>query len=358
MRFTRSLVGGELFPDGRTTRRISMSDLTYLVPLYQKGVQAEETLLHETVEQEERPYLCHLVTLKDVSFDMLLTMSRPLLTHEVNKLLSSSFLKKNPGAFDVLLVSAVDGLKRGLPKFSVDKMKKSSTNYLFQWAVAYARKQLLALEAPMGIPVSRYEKYKKIAAVRHKLTDQWGREPSDEELLEYFHSGKADQRGMKGPVSRSGEPSQANKNITLELIAEQKSVESQMFDSGVSISDDNISDGVLSPHQDRMVSNSVMYEFITTCAHEFSGDAVSVFLREIDVSSDDSVSFLPVKEYQKLAKLWMNYLSDPSQKFYSYLKGVEPEGYDDIDVKATVDLISSHGASRKNSVYAPLLAYR
>ena len=356
MRFPKSLVGGELFPGGRTTRRISVADLNYLVPLYQKGVDAENRLLHHHVKERDYPYLCHLVTLKNVSFRLILTMSRPLLTHEVNKLLSSSFLKKDPGVFDVLLVSAVDGLKRGLPKFSVDKMKQSSTNYLFQWAVAYARKQLLALETPLGIPVSRYEKYKKIAAVRHKLRDQWGREPTDEELLEYFHSGLADQRGMKGPVSQRNKPSQANQNITLQLICEQKSVESQMFDAGVSISDDNVSDGMFSPHRDRVLSDSVMYEFITTFSHEFSDDAVSVFLREIDVSTDDNISFLPVKEYQKLAKLWMNYLSDPRQKFYDYLHRVDPNGYNDIDVKATLDTISSYGVIKKNSVYAPLLA--
>lgn len=360
-------------PSGSSNQRVTVENLRALVPLFQRGVSAEEILIDAEPNVSLRiPAIkmmgdsitgeidWHLkvialsssVEAKEQSLRRLIWLAEPLLNHEITKLIAGSVVKDESGHLrSSLFFAGVEGMKRGLMKFDIEKINVSGTNYLFQWIVSYAKRELLRIEAPPGVSMSKYETFKKIAAVRKRMTDTNGKAPTNEELLSFFHSGQADQRGKKGKLANAGKKSAANQRITLKLLQEQEEFESKMvissYDPQCPPSPVVNSETVMMSPQERIFSTTVFGVFLQRHGEQFTDIGKSVLMSELGESYDGS--FISDTLYKQCLSEWKKYLKDPNELFYSFLRSVDEEDFDEVDVSHLKAMIEHTSASRKTA---------
>ena len=308
--------------------RITVEALRYYVPIFQTAETAEQELLDGGLDipAERRNHLETVIKLRELIVQQITDLCMPLITREINKIIAGSHLKSddNTALFNLLLYAGLDGMRRGLRKFDVEKLNKSSTNYLFQWITTYAKKELAVLEAPFGIPPSRFMKYKKISAVRKKLTEELGRYAENEEVLEYFHSGKADIRTMNGPLGSSRRRSKENQAMTLYLVEEQENFERNMMNvetiDPLDAYDVEVRFGGV--EQD-LFQESAFGIFVT----EYPVNPVAKAVLKSEVNADtftpeehEILEGMKNSEYRNWVKQWKSLIRDVHGPFYEFLK--------------------------------------
>lgn len=344
----------------RTTDRITVEALKYYVPLFQQGEAAEKKILEHCADLSpgEKNHLEAIMKLKHLSAERIAALSGPLITREINKIIANSHLKTREDLFDLLYFAGIDGMKRGLRRFEVDKLNASSTNYLFQWIVTYAKKELVTLEAPFGIPPSRFQRYKKISAVRKKLSAELERYATNEEVLEFFASGRADLKTMHGKLDSNSKPSKANQRITLELVEEQERFEKQMLSV-------ELLDPLDSYSGDVQMSEPDAVPFAETVFGAFSDSyAVTERARVVIMSELTSASLsesevellqaMPAQEYKNLANQWKNLVKDREGPFYEFLKANVSTHFTQFDVRTALKTIESYEKPVNSSLYRVL----
>lgn len=343
---------------GSEIKRLTVDSLKFYVPMYQAGTIAEKKILDDNFEIKELNKLETQMILKELSLAKIVELASPLIVRELNKLLVNSLLTDSHEVFDLLYFAGIKGMRQGLEKFDVNKINKSSTNYLFQWVDAIMKKELLKLEAPFGIPPTRYEKYKKISAVRRKLTEELERSPENKEIYDYFQSGKADMRGKKGKVSDSGKPSQANKNISLKMIEEQEDIERRIKIELLDPLGDYTSDIKMSIEDPQPFSETLFGVFLYN--ESFTIEAESVLKSELEYSPDDSYEnivstySMTDREYRRYVRLWNDFFRDPKQSFYLFLKSISEDDFEDINIPQLVEVIEKKGIVYDDSHYSKL----
>lgn len=343
-----------------TTERITIEALKYYVPMFQQGDLAETRLRDSKgpLPPDEKNHLETLMKLKELSSLKIASLAAPLITREINKIVSTSHLRAREDMFDLLYYAGLDGMKRGLRRFDVDKINSSSTNYLFQWIVTYAKKELIQLEAPFGIPPSRFQRYKKISAVRKKLTEELGEYADNATVLEYFHSGKADLTTMNGRVKDKDKPSQANLNITAELVEEQERFEQNMLTVGLlDPLEDYSSEVQLSELDMPPFSETVFGVFTNT--YNVTEDAAAVIMSDLSSSLPSPEELrvlerLSQKEYKNLSTQWKNLIKDVSGPFYSFLVENVDSGFAQFDIRGTIASIESYDRVVNSNLYRVL----
>lgn len=326
-----------------TNDRITIEALSYYAPLFKIGDAAENKILEGNLTVSERNLYEVQGRLKGLALRKIASLSGPLITSELNKLISTSHIAYSEDLFDLLYYAGMAGLTKGLRHFDEEKMKASATNYLFQWFVVYAKRELSILEAPYGIAPSRFQKYKKISAVRKKLSAELGRQIGNEEVYEYFQSGKADLKTMNGRVGSSDKASQANLSITLELIVEQEEFEQHyMHTMLLDPLADYSSEIKFSKEDNEPFSQTVFGVFIEK--YRVSKKAKAVLLSELgaqQISAEDEhiASILPTDEYKTLASAWKDLIKDSRGPFYEFLKEVESHQFKQFDIHSTIQSI-------------------
>ena len=340
--------------------RITIAALQYYVPLFQQGDLAESKLLdpEQTFTIKEQHHLENVMKLKDLSVRKIASLAAPLITRELNKVIAGSHLRDREDLFDLLYYAGIDGMKRGLRRFDVSKINASSTNYLFQWIVTYAKKELVMLEAPFGIPPSRFQRYKKISAVRKRLSEGLGRYATNEEVLDYFQKGLADLQTMNGRVADRGKVSQANKNITLELVEEQERFEKEMLT--VELLDpleDYSAAAQLSAPREVSFAETIFGVFVNS--YNVTDEARVVLMSDLGSSSltADEIELLqdlPQREYKNLSTQWKNLVKDAQGPFYAFLQNMASEGFDEFDVRGTIAAIENFDKPINSSLYRVL----
>lgn len=345
-------------PRKNTKDRITVEALSYYTPAFKAGDEAEQKILEGGLTPAEQNMYETRARLKELALEKIASLSGPLITSEINKLISSSHLPYSEDLFDVLYYAGMGGLVKGLRHFDESKMNSSATNYLFQWFVVYAKRELSIIEAPLGIAPSRFQKYKKIAAVRKKLTAELDRRVTNEEIFEHFQSGKADLKTMNGRVGSSAKPSMANKNITLELIEEQEAFEQHYMHMEL---------------LDPLADYSSEIKFAKTDSEAFSQTVFGVFIEKYNINhkakavllselgseqatDEDAAlaSTMTPDEYKKYAAAWKEVIRDPRGPFYDFLKTVEGQGFDQFDIQSTIQVIEESRKSTARSRYQVL----
>lgn len=338
-----------------TNDRITVDALKFYVPLFHAGDKATERLLEdENILASERNTLEIQSRLKKLATDKIASLSGPLMTREINKLIKGSHLNGREDMFDLLYYAGITGLVKGLRHFDVDKLNKSSTNYLFQWIVTYAKKELNIIEAPFGIAPSRFQKYKKISAVRKKLSDELGRYAENDEVLVFFHSGRADVKNMNGRVEKSDKPYASNQSITLELVAEQEHFEKNL--SYVSLIDpleDYAGEVRLSEDDSAPFTETLFGVFLYS--YNFTPVARAVFMSDLGTSNipmelEELVVSLTAVEYRRVSNLFKEVLRDVDGPFYSFLVD-NLDNFEDFDITGTMEQIKSYDKAVNSSKY-------
>lgn len=341
--------------------RISVKDLKTYVPLFQLGDRARQRLdSGKDLSVSEKIVLESEAGLKDLALYKIATLSGPLITQEIHKIISSSHLKNQESElFNILYYAGISGLEKGLRKFDVDKINVSSTNYIFQWITVYAKKELLNIESPMGVAPSRFQKFKKISAVRKKMTDDNdGVEPTDEEVYEYFQSGKADRRNFQGRLKNSGKPSKENKKITLDLIKEQKEVEKNLnFATVLDVTEDFRAESRMS-HNDSPTFDETIFGIFLNSDKRFLPKARVVLKSDLQysLSTEESIVMLSIsdEEYKYISSQWRDILRAKNGPFYKFLKNLEERDFQELNIDKTIANIESYGKVVKESRFSSL----
>lgn len=341
-----------------TNDRITLEALKYYVPLFHIGDEASLRILEDDVSTGERNFLQSRILLKQMAVDKIASLSGPLITREINKLIKNSHLNGRDDLFDILYYAGINGMIKGLRHFDVNKMNKSSTNYLFQWIVTYAKKELAVIEAPFGVAPSRFQRYKKISAVRKKLSEQLGRYANNEEVLEYFVSGKADIKTMSGRLDKSNEPYAVNKNMSLGLIEEQENFEKNL--NYVNLLDplEDYNTEVTLSHNDVPPFSQTLFGIFVE-SYDFTVEAVSVLVSELkhpDVKPEyiSCASDMSTSEYKNLSLKWKDLMRDINGPFYSFLSEMEDNNFDQFNIPETKRNIENYGKKVKSEKYLPL----
>jgi hypothetical protein len=346
-------------PAGKPNR-ITIDALKFYVPLFQEGYAAEERLLQEyaTLTANERNHLETVMKLKELAAKKIAVLAGPLITREINKIIAASHLRNREDLFDILYYAGLDGMKRGLRRFDVDKINASSTNYLFQWIVTYAKKELIQLEAPFGIPPSRFQRYKKISAVRKNLSEAIGHYATNDEVFAYFQSGQADLKTMNGRVADREKASQANLAITFTLVEEQERFEKEMLAVELLEPLEDYSSRVqLSEHDSTPFSETVFGVFVTT----YNVTEVARVVIMSDLSARDLteaevtvLQALPQKDYKNVSTQWKNLVKDINGPFYEFLKENMNVGFNQFDIQDAIGSIEHYDKVINSQLYSIL----
>lgn len=333
-------------------KRITVESLRLYVPMFQDGERAEQRLADSNDSSltalRERAKLLSQQGMKKLAYDELTELTYPLMRREIQTVIRNSHLKRDEEEiFPVIYYAGLGGMERGLRKFDVAKIEESATNYIFQWIMVYAKKELLRLEAPMGVPPTRFQKHKKIAAVRKKLSEILDRAATNQEILEYFHTGRADFKSYNGPKIKPVGVSEANRKITMELIEEQEELEknlsfAQIFDS----SEDYRSERLLSASDDVPFGETLMGTFLGSMS--FASEAVAVLKSELQqettASEDELLRGMTAARAQSVMRVWREYLADPRGDFRSFLESEGSSAFSDHNIDA---MVKSFGAVPK-----------
>lgn len=354
--------------------RISLESLQKYTPLLQEGLKAQEILdekygvdgqyvfdspssisiEHNNVNPSDIDQVLEVSTLEAKYYrgqfagEKLIEQATPLLHSEVAKISARAQFHDPEEVHSVLFYEARNGLMRGLAKYDHQKNKGSVTNYLFQWATTYARRELNKLEAPFGVPPSRYEKYRKISAVRSKLTEELGRYATNEEVHSYFISGSADIRTLNGPVHLRGRRSSANQNMDLKLVEDQEYFEKHLAytrylqDENYDFYPENIASGLGTVEEQS--EKSLFKEFVEL--HDFRDEAVAVIFNEAQIVSSDAppvdVSEIKDDRYRAVMKEWRALVREKEGLFHLFIREkVESDdisGYD-FDLRKLLEIL-------------------
>lgn len=340
-------------------RKLSPKQVRVYAQAYQLGRKAQDDLLDgKTKTNREILTLETQSLLVEITIERASYLAQPLIIKEMNKILQGSPLKDQEDVRNVLYMAGVEGMRRGIEKFNGEK-STSGLNYIFQWVNAHMKRELMKIEAPPGIPVSRYEKYRKISAVRKRLAETLEREPTDEELIDFFHSGRADQRGFKGRKEHAGQPSKANKDITMEDLREQIKVEEYLrevlYDPVANYSFDHL----FTTNDPVIFEETLLGAF--SQSFDFTLEAKAVLMSELQRSSDHSIpeNTVQVMEkslYNNLAKLWVDLLQDPKGLFSVFLNKSFQDDYPEINLTHLQKQIQAKGKTFKATHYKPLFS--
>jgi DNA-directed RNA polymerase specialized sigma subunit len=325
--------------------RITLDALRFYIPYFKRGSSAEERILEGGLESPERNSLETQARLKKLASDRIAELAAPLISSEINKMISGSHLSYSKTLYNVLYYAGLDGMNRGLRNFDGTKLNISATNYLMQWFTVYAKRELATVEAPNGISPSRFQKYKKIAAVRKKLSAQLDRDATHQEILDYFQSGSADVKNMQGRVGSSKKRSEANQNITLELIEEQKDIEDNYlnvqlidpledysFDAKFSINDSKLFAETLFGAFSQEYGVSHKAQLVLQSELRYS------LMSETDI---DTILHLDLSEYKKFLFAWKALIRDSHGPFYQFLKEAENTEFGQLDAIDTIHMIDN-----------------
>lgn len=333
--------------------RITVDALKHYVPYFHLGDQAKQKLEKSVgLTARETNILEAQIILRQIAIDQIALLSLPLIKRELKKLIDNSHIKHQEGLFNTLYVAGINGMEKGLRHFDVEKMKKSSTNYLFQWITTYAKKELNSLEAPLGIPPSKFQRFKKISAVRKKMEHSLGRKVTNEEVHEFFATGKADLKTMNGRVGSSDKPSQANLNITLDAIVEQQEFEKnlneyQLFDP----IDDYTADAQFSQYDEIPFYETIFGVFLEL--YNFTEPARYVLMSELKTEYKKHIDEIDFGKttYKIVLSAWKELLKDPSGIFYDFLIQIKDSEFEQFDVSSLLSVMKQSEENANKTKY-------
>lgn len=308
--------------------RLTTDALRYYVPYFHEGSRAERILVEHGGElsPHERSALEVRARWKGLASRSIAELCKPLTISEIQKMITTSHMRNSRHNLkDILYAAAMNGLEKGLTHFDPEKINKSATNYLFQWIITYTKKELAALEAPFGVPPSRFQKIKKVAAVRKKLSDELGRYATNEEVLEFFHSGRADRKGL---VSRKDAPESgfaSNANMTMQMVEEQEIIEkSFLYTELMDPLEDYLTDLRTALKSDKPFGETVFGIFVES--YNLNDRARAVLKNEMGAllsmtqTEKEIADSLPKKEYQKTFNRLKEMMNDPLGPFVEFVK--------------------------------------
>ena len=128
-----------------------------------------------------------------------------------------------------LTQEAIVGFFKGLSGFKPEAVRRSATNYLGQWMLVEMRRSAEVMDHDLQVGHDAGERYRRVRALRSRLTTELGREPTDQEISDASRNPEYVTRpGMVGRAPQAGESPHVGKGLTPEQVAEEKATRSRL----------------------------------------------------------------------------------------------------------------------------------
>lgn len=158
-------------------------------------------------------------------------------------------------SLDDLMQEAIVGFFKGLSGFKVESIKTSATNYLGQWMLVEMRRSAEVMDHDLQVGHDAGERFRRIRAIRSRLVNDLGREPTDQEISDASRDPKYVVRpGMVGKAPNEGEKPAIGKGISLTQIEEEKKAKNRVgfmsrISTGTEENEDSATSGVFVDEQ-------------------------------------------------------------------------------------------------------------
>jgi DNA-directed RNA polymerase sigma subunit (sigma70/sigma32) len=155
------------------------------VPIFHAGEEAAKRLNEGSYDgADEHETLTRAVLDGEAAKERLVLAGIPLIKHLAKKEFTRRQNWQSQVTYDDLVQEGSGGFIRGLRAYKVHGGQKSATNYLGQWVLTDMRRNVEAIDNDFGVAYDAAERFRKIRAIRSRLSSSLGREPTDEEVLE------------------------------------------------------------------------------------------------------------------------------------------------------------------------------
>lgn len=209
-----------------TAQRLTVEFLSELIPLIRDGDAAAEQLAAGTITdpaalRELRRAARDGGRAKERVFYAALPLIRTVAMREFRRRQQW----QSRVSLDDLTQDAIIGFFKGLSRFKVEAIRKSATNYLGQWMLVEMRRSAEQMDHDLSVGHDAGERFRRVRALRSRLIQDLGREPTDEEIAEASRDPNYVTRpGMVGRAPADGDKAAAGKGLTVAQVAEERAM--------------------------------------------------------------------------------------------------------------------------------------
>lgn len=165
--------------------KLTLDLLRTHVPVFHDGEEAARRIGEgEYADDTELDTLEASVRAGERAKEILILAGIPLIKHLAKREHQRRQNWQSQVTFEDLVQEGSGGLLRGLRAYKVNGGQTSPTNYLGQWILTDMRRNVEAIDNDFGVAYDAAEQFRKIRAIRSRLSAALGREPTDEEVLE------------------------------------------------------------------------------------------------------------------------------------------------------------------------------
>lgn len=193
------------------------------VPVFKRGLEAREELSsNDDLPRKEKVKLRQAVSRGSEAYAEVCDKAGWIIERAVKNEMDK------PRNFHVLLdaedlrQAGFEAVWKMMRKADPSKMDGSAVNYLMQWVNTDVSRAAMGSETSYGMSSNKLKMMRKIAAVRSKLASKIGRDPTDEEVFEFFQNGGAK---ISTKYGQRGKDTSSSSGITLDMINEQRRLE-------------------------------------------------------------------------------------------------------------------------------------
>lgn len=211
-------------------QRLTVDLLAEVIPIIRAGEQAAELLasgkrLSQKARREATAAAREAQQARQRVFAAALPLIRTIAQREYRR--RQQWNSKIP--LDDLMQDAIVGFFKGLNSFKQESVRKSATNYLGQWMLSEMRRAAESMDHDLQVGHDAGERFRRVRALRSRLINDLGREPTDEEIAEASRNPEYVTRpGMVGRAPAEGEKAAVGKGLTVAQVAEERAVRNRV----------------------------------------------------------------------------------------------------------------------------------
>lgn len=203
--FSRSESGSPLMQQINAQDPLTLKNLAYYIPRMREGrvAKAELDMDTEGTSTQDRQVLWNSYQEGEKSKEILVLKALPLINTIARNEYNRRASWNSRISLEEMIQEGIGGFLRGLDAYNIDGKQVSPTNYLGQWISSDIRRHVETLDHDFTIPHETAERHRKIRAIRSALTNELGRSPHDEEIIERANSDEHKPKTKMGKLDKS-----------------------------------------------------------------------------------------------------------------------------------------------------------
>lgn len=198
---------------------LNLKNLALYVPKVQKATEVEKDT--ENTGKLTSIEISTIIREGEKAKEKLIIIALPLIKKIAYKEHNRRKAWQSRVSLEDMVQEGVGGFLRGIQAYNVDAGHTSATNYLGQWILSDMRRNIEILEHDFTIPQETIERHRKIRAIRGRLSNELGRNPTDQEIIDSAASNDSIIDNKMGRVKK--DPNAPRKLLTQKHLNEERS---------------------------------------------------------------------------------------------------------------------------------------